>query len=45
MGGGGALAGTPLLLGSCYGPCQKWAKKFSAEILLALKALKQNFGY
>ena len=42
--GGGGLAGTPLLLGSPYGPRRGRAKIFSVYIFLAPKALKQNFG-
>ena len=42
--GGGGVAGTPPPLpGSPYGPRQRWAENFSAEILLAPKALKQKF--
>ena len=44
LGGGGGLAGTPLLLGSPYGPRRRRAKIFEASILLAPKAPKQNFG-
>ena len=43
-GGGGGLAGTPVLPGSPYGPHGRRANNFEAEILLAPKARKQNFG-
>ena len=48
MGGGGSKGGVwlgpPLLPGSPCGPRRRRAKHFEASILLAPKALKQNFG-
>ena len=43
-GGKGGLAGTPLLLGSPYGPRRRRAGNFEASVLLAPKAPKQNVG-
>ena len=43
-GGGGGLAGTPLLPGSPYGPRRRRAESFEASIVLAPKAPKQNSG-